>query len=42
MASHICIDTGTYLPYLFAEERGHGWGLTLVEPRTGIFTRAEP
>lgn len=42
MASHICIDTGAYLPYLFAEERGHGWGLTLVEPQTGIFTRAEP
>ncbi len=42
IASHICIDTGAYLPYLFGEERGHGWGLTIVEPRTGALYRAEP
>jgi serine/threonine protein phosphatase 1 len=42
VASHVCIDTGAYLPYLFAEERGHGWGLTLVEPRTGAVYKAEP
>jgi serine/threonine protein phosphatase 1 len=42
LASHICIDTGAYLPYLFAEERGHGWGLTLAEPKTGRLFRVDP
>lgn len=42
LLSHVCIDTGAYLPYLFAEERGHGWGLTLVEPASGQVHRAEP
>ncbi len=32
--SHVCIDTGSYLPFVSVGRRDQEWGLTMVDPAT--------